>query len=277
MRLTRGGRTAIAVVALSSVGLAFGPQAAQAAPPHSSLVANPTSLNLDVVNNPSQTVTVNLDANCLNVFKSGQTYSITATSSDLTGATTVSPAQSDALQCPPAKKGAPTSATFSVSAVCPPTSATISFAPVAGPAGIQKKLSGTSISVTVTDVTNSCGGGGGGGGGGDGSNPAAPAVTNAYLNANPAVTAACQAAFPANHWRGQVISFIAHWMPRPESLKDTYFADPNDWILYVETEDNVLCGYSDPTYGTYFLAQDGSGTQSSATFTSPPMSNYATA
>lgn len=266
-------RAVVTAAVITAGGATIGVQAAKAAPPASSLVASPTALSLDVagVGNPSSApVSVQLDpSTCLNVFTAGQTYTITANSSDTTGATSVT-GDSGPLQCAPARQGVATSATFTVTAVCPATSATIYFAPVSGPPAIQKKLSGTSVAVTVTDTSNSCtvipppptpGG----------PNPAAPAVTNAYLNANSAVAGTCQSTIGGRNWRGQLLSFIAHWMPRPESVKDTYFTDSNDWILYVETEVNQACGVADGG----FLEPNGGGSQSDATFTVPPLSAYA--
>ena len=241
------------------------------AAPSSTLVASPNNLTaanaLDVVNAPSAQVSVSLDPNCFNVFKKGQTYTIGAVSGDTTVAT-VSPSGSGALHCGD-------SATFTVSAVCSAAggSTNITFTPVAGPSGIQKKLAGTAVPVQVTNVTSAaCNPGPPPPT--PGANPAAPAVANLYLDNNPlvpntsgnTVNDTCKTLLGKN-WRGQVISAVAHWMPTPESVKDTYFADPNDWLLYVETEVNALCNVSSGG----FLESDGSGSQSGATFGSPLM------
>jgi hypothetical protein len=224
-------------------GLSFGlGGVASADPPLSTLVANPTAVSLDLSGPTTQNVTVNLDSNCLAAFKVGQTYTVTATITD-TGVATVSPGTSVALYC--GGSTGPFQASFTVTAVCPGTT-TLNLDPVAGPPGIQKKLSGTQVPVSVTDVNNI----------GcnttppppSGHRPAAPAVANAYLDANSSVTSACKSPYSAakNAWRGALISSIAAWMPTPESVKDnlSIFPTDADWIDYVTSEVNHKCGLS---------------------------------
>src|SRR5439155_18017935 len=123
----------------------------------------------------------------------------------------------------------------------------VNFDPVAGAQGQQNKMAGTVVPVTVTDNSATCGGGGGGGGGGTGDRPAAPAVANAYLNASDStVLSACKAAVGgAKSWRGDLISFIASSMPKPESNKEAppvgAFTSADDWISYVVSEVNTKC------------------------------------
>ena len=221
---------------------------ASAAPPSSSLVATPTSVSLDIGGPTSAPVSVGLDAGCLNVFIHGQAYSVASVSQN-TAVATASPDVSPGIHC-----GDTTSVTVATSAYSAnPTAAcaavaasptTVTFTPVAGPSGIQKKLVGTSIQVTVTNTGGLLCGGGGGGGGGGGSNPAAPAVANAYLNANAALSAACKAAFGnSKSWRGALISSIAGWMPKPESVKDDASLYP-DWVGFVQDHVNTVCGYT---------------------------------
>jgi hypothetical protein len=221
------------------VGMAFaagtGPLALAAAKT-SSLVATPNPVALDPTTpKTTQVVTVALDSNCSNALDNGHTYSITAVSSN-TGAATVSPSESGALHCG-------SNASFTVTSVCN-GSAAVNFLPVVdnGAPGLQNKLGGTSVPVTVTGYdplvcTGSTGGGD--------DRPAAPSVTNAYLNVSAGATAACKATFNnAKSWRGSVVSFIAGWMPKPESIKSntTIFPDPGDWVAYVESEVNHKCG-----------------------------------
>ena len=227
---------------------------ASADPPSSTLQASPTSVALDIGGPTSAPVAVGLDGGCLNVFVHGQKYSVSAVSEN-TGVATVSPDVSPGIHC-----GATTPFTVSTySFVTNPTAAcaavsgsptAIDFAPIAGPSGIQKKLSGTGISVTVADAGNLCDGGGGVTGcppscPGSGDRMAAPGVTNGYLNANDAVASQCASVFGPKAWRGNLIKFIAAWMPKPESIKEAppvgAFADPNDWTDYVTSEVNDVC------------------------------------
>jgi hypothetical protein len=235
MTAAAAGGMMVGVVAMGGIG----PFQLAVAPPDSVLQATPSTLpTLDVVNAPTSTsVNVKLDSNCIAAFKVGQSYTITAVSSD-PGIATVSPSVSNALQC------AGSGANFTVTAVCNGTT-TLNFEPVAGPKGIQDKVAGTTVSVTVTNATSAtCGTTPPPGGG---TRPAAPAVANAYLNANSALVAACKTAFASskNAWRGALISTIADWMPKPESIKDDTTAYPtaNDWISYVQAKVNALCGY----------------------------------
>jgi hypothetical protein len=237
-------RTAFVAAIVAATTVIASMSAGYADPPSSTLVASTAAVTLDIGGPTSAGVTVGLDpTTCLNVFNNGQTYTVAAVSGN-TSTASVSPANSAALHCSTA---APT---FTIS-VTPQScaalgSTTIDFTPVAGPPGIQDKLHGTSVAVTVTDQSGLCTSGGGGTTGGGGV-PAAPAVANAYLDASPAVTAACQAAFGTKSWRGNLISFIAGWMPKPESVKDNSSIFGNgQWVDYVTTEVNHKCHIAAP-------------------------------
>jgi hypothetical protein len=198
----------------------------------------------------SEQFSTRLDTNCANAFESnglGQTYSITATSSS-PGTVGVSPAESQGLKCEAGKKNAPTVGTFTATApltLCGPNAtvhATISLMPVAGNNGQQKKMTGPlPVAVTVEGVP-ACAEG-------QGEPPtqgtvaAAPSVANAYLNADDgSLTAACKAnvTYKGNGWRGAVISSVAAWMPKPESVKNVL--DETAWVDYVRTEVRHICG-----------------------------------
>lgn len=273
-------RLALAAV-LATVGGGLGMQAAHASgPPASVLGASPTSLTLDVGGNggylTSGTITVSLDpSTCLSALNNGLAYTITVTDSDTTGVTSVLPAQSDKLQCPNSngKKGYATSATFTVTTVCPanpptfPITPTLNFQPVVGPQGIQDKLGGIpSYPVTVYDNGATCTGGGGtqcvGICPNNGGNPAAPAVTNAYLDAGAAAGCQLLPAFSGKNWRGTLVSWIANtWMPKPESVKDdpTVFPNADSWMDYVTTEVDTVCnlGYSNEPGGVAYPTPAG--------------------
>jgi hypothetical protein len=243
-------RTALVTAIVAATVLTVSMPAGYADAPSSTLVANPAAVTLDIAGPTSAEVNVALDpTTCVNVFNNGQTYTVAAVSGN-TSTASVSPANSSALHCSTATP------TFTIS-ITPQSCAalgvtTIDFAPVAGPPGIQDKLTGTSVSVTVSDNGGLCTSGGGGTTGGGGL-PAAPAVTNAYLDASSAVAAKCQSTFGTKSWRGNLLSFIAHWMPVPESVKDDSSIFGNgQWVDYVTTEVNHKCGFSasdsfDPT------------------------------
>lgn len=219
---------------------------ASADPKISTLIANPTTVTVDLANSAGVPVTVALDSGCSAAFKQGQQYSITATVG-LPVVATVAPSVSGALNCNgDPTKGAVNSATFTIKAKCvtAPTKTTVNFTPVAGPPGIQNKLAGTSIEVNVTNAAaTTCDGGGVIEEGGD--NPAAPAVANAYLNANPDAAKACKDHFGTKSWRGSAISGVAAIMPTPESIKDTMDADA--WVNQVVTTMlDPVCGITPP-------------------------------
>lgn len=248
----------VAAVAVAAAGAAVTAPIASADPPSSTLVANLTSVTVDIGGPVSMPVSVGLDSGCLNVFVHGQKYSVGAMSED-TGVATVSPDVSPGIHC--GNTTGFTVATYSFATN--PTAAcaafathttTIDFTPVSGPPGIQSKLAGTSIGVTVKDAQNLCGGGVVTGCPpscpNSGDRMAAPGVTNAYLNAVDTsvpgnVVDKCTAAFGPKAWRGNLIKFIASWMPKPESIKEAppvgVFADSNDWVDYVTSEVNDVC------------------------------------
>ena len=256
----RSATGAVAVgVAAGVIGLGLVLPAA-ADPPSSTLVANPTSVSLDIAGPTSAGVDVALDDGCLNAFGNqqgkAQTYGILGTSANTAVATVTS--EVDGLHCAPAPPGHFTISTFAyptsdpntdpnyaseVAAACAAVGTTVvTFTPVAAPAGLSKKLAGTTVAVTVTNNTGKDCNGGGPQPPPAGGNPAAPAVANAYLNISSVVASACQKQFPGKAWRGNLISAIAHWMPLPESLKDDPTLFPgNDWVTYVQSEVDVAC------------------------------------
>jgi hypothetical protein len=208
-------------------------------PPDSVLLADPTSVTVNVYDTPAlgdpahtATVTLGLDPNCSNAIGVTKYTIVPGVSSYVS----VSPASSAALDCDD-------TATFTVTgvAVTPasPPDTLLNFAAVAANNGLQKKIGGTNIVIVVVDTTPE-------GGGGceqtstcppSGERPAAPAVANAYLNSNPQAAAACKAAYGTKDWRGRVISKVAADMPKPESVKDDTDEYPldSDWINFVTT------------------------------------------
>ena len=256
-RIERGIGLALAVLAGTGVA-ALGLLPAAAAQPASSLVANPSTVSIDMSAPAGVPVAVNLDpSTCLNALQNGagQSYSITAVVQD-TSVASVSPDQSAALNCSGAK-GLPTSAQFTVSVnplLCNASglaSTSVLFDPVTSPPGQASKLSGVSIPVNVSNVP-ACvipppppppppGNG----------RPAAPAVAAATLIADNggALTQACKANVPykGNGWFGAVISAVAGSMPKPESVKDTDFSTDSDWITYVQTALTAICSGTPPS------------------------------
>lgn len=223
---------AAAALALAGAG------SAQAAI-ESSLVASPTSVSVQV--GGGQDVNVKLDAGCPNALGTGLTYSV-AVGTFNSAVVSVSGTSAD-YHC------AASGATFHFTGIaCGTTS--VRFDPVVSnnggqnPKGIQNKLGGTTVPVTVTDpldpnCSNSPPPVGGG-------RPAAPAVTNAYLRASSAAyNDACKAAFGDKaNWHGQLIQKITKWMPKPESVKDDLTQFPTDasWINYVTAQVDIFCG-----------------------------------
>lgn len=224
------------------------------------LTASPSSVSIDLNGGTNPVaVSVALDSKCPNALVTGHSYNIGAVVADTTVAT-LDKDSAGPLNC--SSGAANPTASFNVEGLaCGSTSVTLT--PVVNPngnsdnaaPGIQRKVNPVSVPVTVTDsasVDPACGGGTPGGGG---ANPAAPAVANMYLNGSKAadqvVWNACQAADGGNkNWRGDLVSYIAAWMPTPESVKDDTSVFPNpdpttggdDWTLYVEQEVNNLCG-----------------------------------
>ena len=235
----RASRRVLAVAAMT-FGAMVTLGSAQAAPPEVSyLQASPTGVTVDV--NPaavspahSANVVVGLDSNCPNAVAHGQSYGIAP---DVSPYVSVSPASVSGLKCGQ-------TATFAISGVAatPTGGIDLPFNPVNSAPGQQRKLGGTTVHVVVIDTT-------GGGCTTDcptaSGRPAAPAVANAYLGDDPGLVSACKATFGAKAWRGTVISKVADWMPKPESIKDdtTVFPEDSDWIIYVQTAVNGLCNY----------------------------------
>jgi hypothetical protein len=248
MTTTSTPRLLAAVLAAAALGVVTA-ATATADPPQSTLVANPAAVTFDIGGTTSAPVNVGLDAGCINPLNNGQSYTIVATSGS-TAVAAVSPGPSAELKCGQTAPFAVSTTAWSSgigannTAACAAVGSTsLRFTPVISAGGLQKKLHGVDVPVTVTDTADLCGdGGGGGGGGGGGTNPAAPAVANGALNTDPALSALCKKRFGnAKSWRGSTISFIADWMPKPESIKD---ADgvKDIWATYVVNELNTLCG-----------------------------------
>lgn len=245
------GVGAVAVVA--ALGMAVAPPAGGVQPPPSHLVVtdgnNPLAIN--VASSNQGVVTAQLDpTTCFNALGTGQTYAITSQSD--TSTVSVSPSESGALQCAgQTKKNLPDSQAFTVTvdtnAVCGLGSfaSNVYLNPVAGPNGIQNKMTGPlDVTVNVSGIPDCTSSGNPPPPPVTGANPAAPAVANAYLNAAAGqdLASTCRSLFGKN-WRGTVISAVAAWMPRPESIKD----DPavaGIWISYVRTEVDHICGYA---------------------------------
>jgi hypothetical protein len=251
----RGRRLVYAGVATSALVPGLLGASASAAPQIiSSLVSTPASVTLDLANpiahpNP-QSVSVQLDpATCVNPLVNGMTYGISLKTGYDASVVGVS-GGGGSFQC----GSNPAAASFTLTgAACGST--TVGFHPVVSnkpghdPNGVQDKLGDGSVAVTVIDSAHpdlpNCAGSvvnpptlG---------NPAAPAVANAYLDASGAAMAkTCKQYIGSNNWRGIVISAIAAWMPRPESLKDVDFPLPDQrtWNDYVTAQVDYYCGTS---------------------------------
>lgn len=175
----------------------------------------------------TQVVTVGLDSNCLTALGNGQSFGIAA-STDNSAVATVTPPSVGGLQCGQTHD-------FTITGVGD-GGATIRFDAVAKP-GLQKQTVGQSVNVTVSGFGTS----------NPPSNPpghnrpAAPAVTNAYVNSDDAQAAACKAAYDGAHnWRGQLIHAVAKWAATNHLGKAkndlTRFPNDNDWITFVQNE-----------------------------------------
>ena len=230
-------RTIAAVAAAGAVAaLAFGMSPASAdAPSISTLVVthpgNPTPVTAMTVdgNHPETgTVHVALDQYCPTAYGHGQKYGVTVTSSD-TGIVTSTSASQAQLHC------AEDYATIQLTGVANGGPVNVYFDPVAKAKGLQDKLAGTVVAVSVinaatTDDDNT---------GDDVARPAAPAVANAYLNRLGLINR-CSDAYAdfGNHWRGAFIKDVASWsaeMHLGKAKNDvTQYPEPTDWIKYVE-------------------------------------------
>jgi len=238
VRRTRAAAAAITLAAAATImTIGSGPATAATI---STLAATPNPVNL-TVGSGSQPVTVALDSNCPNALGNGLSYSVSY-GSYATALVTIS-GTSGAYHCGDA------GATFTFTPIaCGATSVT--FDPVVGnkggqnPKGVQNKVAGVTVSINVTDPANPTCSGGPTPGGGDRS--AAPAVANMYLNSSDAayIKACRQHVGNTNNWRGIVISAIAGWMPKPESIKDnlTVFPTEASWVNYVTNQVDYYCG-----------------------------------
>lgn len=226
---------AVAITAIGLLTTMYGPASAA---PSSTLIATPNPVALEV-GGPSQAVSVALDSGCVNALKNGLTYSV-AVGTYNSAIVTVGGA-SDSYHC------ADSGATFTIAPVACGTT-NVTFNPVVGnnggqnPRGVQNMLSGVTVPVTVTDPADpDCGTTVTPGDG----RPAAPAVANMYLKASDsAYSTACKKAFKnAASWRGNLISMIAGWMPKPESIKDdpSHFPTDASWTNYVTNQVDYFC------------------------------------
>lgn len=225
-----GGLTATLVV--GSAGIATAGTVS-----HLQVTSPATPITIDYSGPHAVTIALKLDNNCPVVFSNpeAQDYGIAAVS-DAPGVATVSPASVSGLKCS-------TVSSFVVTAVAN-GGATVRFDPIAKNRGLQKKLAGVSVNVTVTNFPTD----GNGGNPPGHKRPAAPAVANAYLT-NPALVSACKTAYATagHHWRGALIRTVARWSATNHlsSKKDNtsiYLTD-NDWIQFVQAKVNTLCGY----------------------------------
>lgn len=250
-------RALIGGLAAAAAGMAVLAPAASAVPAShvSSLVSATTEVDLTIpllqppTPRPTQNVTVNLDpATCPQALDGGLTYGVTATTDDSDIATVAGPLLDAALQC---SAPSPTTATFTVSPVsCGSTN--VNFFPVVAnpsgkvPPGAQSKVGSLSIPVVVTDANNpDCASSDGDGSGSE--RPAAPSVANTYITgAGTTLTDGCKAhgfVQKGKFSRGALISAVAAWMPRPESIKnDTgLYPESGDWTDYVRSAVDAYC------------------------------------
>lgn len=246
-RLLRG--TALLAAAASTLLVGVGLAGSANAAVVSYLTATPSSVTLDLSGVNTAQVNVGLDSNCINALgapgKNSPTYSVLVGTYDTTIVTVTG--TSSSYKCSNA------GATFTFTGMACGT-ANVPFDPAVAnaggqdPGGLQNKLGGTSVDVTVIDSLSldpNCGGqinnpppGG---------RPAAPAVANHYLNfvVDSSYIASCKHTVGGgSNWRGIVISDVAAWMPLPESIKDDTSVFPNDWDWYsfVYSAVNAICG-----------------------------------
>lgn len=192
-----------------------------------------TTLTIDGNVATTAVVNVKLDGNCPAVYGAGQKYGIAAIS-DHTAVAKVSPASKDGLKCGSAATA------FTITGVGN-GGADITFDPVAKTQGLQKKLGGVVLHVTVKNISGSSNNGGGPPGH---KRPAAPAVANAYLGNSATLVTACQTKYGHN-WRGAVITQVAHWSAAGKwsTKKDnlTLFPTDDSWVQKVQGVVNTLC------------------------------------
>jgi hypothetical protein len=242
--LRKSGTLATATGGLAAIALAVLPATSAAAATKSFLfVVQPpgttatTSVDIDYAISPTASVTVKLDSNCPNAYGNGQVYGI-ADISSTPAVATVDPASVAGLHCGAA------GSSFTLTGVSNGTT-TVRFDPVAKNTGLQKKLGGVNVTVTVTNAPTD---GNPGGPPPAHKRPAAPAVTNAYLD-DPNLKAACKTTYASagHHWRGALLRTIAHWSAQNHlsSKKDntTLYPTDNAWIVFVQNHVNGVCGY----------------------------------
>jgi len=239
MRFGRRAALAATVAATASTALAGFAASASATVTVSNLQVRAGStvvhaVTVDASKAPTS-VTVKLDGHCPAAYGQGQSYGIAAISTQ-TSVVTVSPDSVSGLKC------GSTAATFALTGKSNDTT-TVRFDPVASAPGLQKKLAGVTLTVTVLNATTS---------GTPGpppahKRPAVPAVANAYLD-NAKLVAACKTAFASagHHWRGALISKVAHWsaVNKLSKYKDTSAYTDTTWTQKVQSQVDTYCGYT---------------------------------
>ena len=192
------------------------------------VVSPPGPFLFDGASGPTtQDVTVGLDTDsCLHAFSGGQSYTIVA-KSDNTDVATVPTAPSAALKC-----GDTTTVTITGVGN---GGATITFDAVSSP-GLQGQITNNHVNVTGQNFSTD------GGGNPDGhGKPAAPAVANGFLRANPDQAATCKAYYGTNSWHGKLIHAVAKWAAENHYGKLKNSMSDDAWMTLVENEVISLC------------------------------------
>jgi hypothetical protein len=222
----------VALGAVASVSLVAVPASAGNVKTHVLVTMNGQPVTGPVTvdaNAAAPVVTVSLDDGCLSAFNN-KAFGYT-TSTDNPSAVTVDPTFRSGLYCPG-------TTTFSLIGHAN-GSATIRF-DVDAPNGLQGQAPGASITATAINYSTN-----GGGNPPGHERPAAPAVTNGFLNTQ-SQKDACMAAYDgAKNWHGQLIRAVAKWAAANHlgKAKDDVQQYPtdNDWIAHVQAEVNTLC------------------------------------
>lgn len=225
-------RLAAVGIAIATVGatvLAAGPALAGQGHVKTFVAVDPPGPFLfDGVSGPTtQLVTVGLDpVSCLQPFSGGQSYTIVA-KSDNTDVATVPTAPSAALQCGQ-------STTVTITGVGN-GGATIEFDAVSTP-GLQGQIKNAQVQVTGQHFTTD------GGPNPDGhAKPAAPAVANGLLRADPDQAGTCQTHYGTHNWHGQLIHAVAKWAAQHHYGKLKNSMGEDEWMTLVENEVISLC------------------------------------
>jgi hypothetical protein len=251
MALSKWRRSrAVVLCAVGASAAAVGILAPSASAASSNLTTSPASpitinLTADVAHPNPAVLAVGLDSNCPPALKNGLHYGVSVgTGWDSTvinvtgGGGTLQCGDTVNVNIQGLKCGGPTNVELDP---------VVGNKPGTNTTGVQKQVGPTTVAVTVVDSSSAdpaCGGSITGGPPPAGGLPAAPGVANTYIGASTTEYAkACKAFVGGNNWRGVVISAVAAWMPRPESLKDTDFplGDGTTWENYVQAQVDHLC------------------------------------